>query len=89
MMKLVETKISDKFVYMRYADNPDSAEARVWIDFQVSLKDLSVSDGNHERPLGDPEIRYLGLVRQAALRYARKLIGEETQRLADHIGRNT
>jgi hypothetical protein len=86
-MQLVETKISETTVQMRYADNPDSAKATVWIDFQVPLKDLTLPDADQEYPLGDIEIRYLGSIRQAALRYARELIGEETQRLASHIKR--
>jgi hypothetical protein len=87
-MKLVETKISETAVHMRYADNPDSAKATAWIDFQVPLKDLMLPDGERELPLGDLDLQYLGLVRQAALRYVHKLIGEENIRLGGHVRRN-
>lgn len=89
MMKLVETKISETAIHIRYADNPDSAKSTVWFDFQAPLKDLKIPDGGQEHPLGDPEARYLGSIRLAALRYVRDVIGEETQRLArlrDRIG---
>ena len=36
----------------------------------------------------DPELQYLAEVRLAALRYARDVIGEETQRLSSLAGRN-
>ncbi len=88
-MKLVETRICETMVHLRYADNPDNAEARIWIDFQLPLKDLTLPGSDMGSPLGDPEIRYLGVIRQAALRHVRKVLGEETQRIADHIHRKT
>jgi hypothetical protein len=80
-MKLVETKISETAVHMRYADNPDSAKATAWIDFQVPIADLVVPN-SPESPLGELESHYLAVIRQAALRHAREIIGAETQRLA-------
>ena len=85
-MQLVETKISGTMVYMRYADNPDSAKATKWVDFQVPLALLELPSSQGDDPLGNPESRYLGSIQQAALRYARDLIGAETQALADRVG---
>jgi hypothetical protein len=81
-MKLVETKISETAVHMRYADNPDLAKANQWIDFQVPLDALKFLDHGGERALGNIEERYLGVIRVAALRYAREIIAAETQRLS-------
>jgi hypothetical protein len=85
-MKLVETKISETTVHMRYADNPDSATATAWIDFQVPLTELKHPQ-NRQNQLGDPELQYLAEVRLAALRYARDVVGGETQRLSGLAGR--
>ena len=85
-MQLVETKISGTMVHMRCADNPDSAKAIQWIDFQVPLALLELPSSQGDHPLGNPESRYLGSIQQAALRYARDLIGAETQALADRVG---
>ena len=81
-MKLVETRISEKFVYMRYADNPDTTKATQWVDFQVPIAALKVADQNGEYPLGEIEKRHLGSIRGAAARYAREILAEETQRLS-------
>jgi hypothetical protein len=83
-MKLIETIVTEKTVRMRYADNEDAAKASQWIDFQVPLDKLEHAD---QTALGEPELRYLAQVRQAALRYARGVIGDETQRLASLINR--
>ena len=84
-MKLVETKISETAIYMRYADNPDIAKAMVWIDFQVAIADLIAVD--QRTPLGDVEERYLAEIHLAALRHVRDTIGVETQRLSSLAGR--
>ena len=85
-MKLIETTVLEKMVRMRYADNVDPVKATQWIDFQVPLALLELPSVNGDHPLGDPESRYLGSIQQAALRYARDLIGAETQALADRVG---
>ena len=84
-MKLIETKISETAVHMRYADNPENAKATAWIDFQVPIAQLIAFD--QRTPLGEVEERYLAETRLAALRYVRELITAETQRLANLAGR--
>jgi hypothetical protein len=79
-MKLIETKILETTVRMRYADDADPAKASQWIDFQVPLAELLSPNGRVE--LGDPESRYLAEIRLVALRYVRDAIGAETQRLS-------
>jgi hypothetical protein len=86
VMKLIETKILGTTIRMRYADNADPLKATQWLDFQVPLADLSLPAVDTEYPLGDPEKRYLGSIRQAALRYVRNVIAAETQRLASLPG---
>lgn len=81
-MKLVETKISENAVHMRYADNPDTTKVTQWVDFQVPLADLKYVDHGIERQLGKLEDRYFVEIQLAALRYARDAIGAETQRLS-------
>jgi hypothetical protein len=63
----------------------DPKEAEYWIDFQVPLDELKHPQTNN--PLGDPEKQFLSEVRLAALRYARDVIGDETQRLSKLAGR--
>ena len=79
-MKLVETKISETAVHMRYADNTDSAQATEWIDFQVPIAGLIAFD--QRTPLGNVEERHLAETHLAALRHVRELIGAEAQRLS-------
>lgn len=85
-LKLIETKILPNAVHMRLADDPDPEKAEYWIDFQVPLDGLTLGTAAGDMPLGDIERRYVGSVRLAALRYARDLIGEETQTLASRVG---
>jgi hypothetical protein len=84
-MKLIETTILANAVHMRFADHHDPKEAEYWIDFQVPLDELKHPQTNN--PLGDPEEQFLSEVRLAALRYARDVIGDETQRLSKLAGR--
>ena len=82
-MMLIETSVSDKSVWMRFADTSDCAKAAHWIDFQVPLSELKVPAGSGtEVLLGDPELQLLSEVRLAALRYVRDVIGAETRRLS-------
>jgi hypothetical protein len=85
-MELRETKILPNGVYMRLADDPDPQKADYWIEFQVPLDDLTLPTAGGDVPLGDEEKRYLGSIRLAALRYAREIIGAETQALASRVG---
>ena len=85
-MQLIETKILPNAVHMRLADDPDPEKAEYWIDFQVPLDALTLGSQAGELALGDIERRYVGSVRLAALRYARDLIGAETQALAGRVG---
>lgn len=87
-MKLVETKILEKHVHMRYADNDDPAKATEWVDIQVPIASLKLpAPSGIEIALGNPETRLLSTIKQAALRYARdEIIGVETQRLASVPG---
>jgi hypothetical protein len=85
-MHLVETKIAESTVRMRYADYDDAIQATEWIDFQVKIADLVHPRGRGD-PLGDPDLQFLSEVRLAALRYARDTIGDETQRLQELVGR--
>ncbi|MBJ7542335.1 hypothetical protein [Rhodomicrobium udaipurense] len=84
-MKLIETTITGTSVRMRYADHEDAAKATQWVDFQVPISELHLPS---ETALGDPEPRSLALVRLAALRYARDVIGSETQRLSNLVNRS-
>ncbi len=79
-MKLVETKISETAIHMRYVDNADSAQATEWIDFQVPIAGLIAHD--QRTPLGDVEERLLAETHLAALRHMREFIGAQTQRLS-------
>lgn len=88
VMKLIETIVSETTVRMRYANNADPAKATQWFDFQFLTAELQTeAEGNS--PIGDPESRYVGEVRRAALRRARALIDPEMKRLADLAGRIT
>jgi hypothetical protein len=86
-MTLVKTTISATDIRMRYADHANSKEATEWIDFQVPLEQLMIPDSGGDNPVGDPELRFLGSVDQAALRYVRELISAEIQRLGDRVSR--
>ena len=79
-MKHISTTVTETAVHMRYADAADAP--KYWIDFQVPLGELKLPAGVGEELLGDPEKEHFAAVRQAALRFARELIGGETQRLA-------
>ncbi len=81
-MALIATTISDTTVHMRYADNPDPAKAEGWLDFQVPINALSFADENGEHALGNPNHRYLGTIRVAALRHARGLLDDEIRNLS-------
>jgi hypothetical protein len=86
-LKLIETKILANAVYMRLADDTDPQKADYWIEFQVPLDELKLAGIAGEEELGEIERRFVGSVRLAALRYARDLLGEETQALSSRIGR--
>lgn len=77
-MKLVETSVTETAVRMRFADTPDAAKAKAWVDFQVPMAELTVLSGS---PLGDPNTRRFSLVRLAALRHARSVIAQEMKAL--------
>jgi hypothetical protein len=82
-VKLIETTVSETAVRMRCADDTDPAKATQWIDFRVPLADLKRPAGQQSQALGNPEVQFLAEVQRSALRYARDVIGAETQRLAD------
>jgi hypothetical protein len=86
-MKLLETTVLETTVRMRYADNADPTKAVAWLAFEVPIAPLTLPTTNGEMPLGDHHMRYLASIQQAALRYVRDVIGEETQRLASLSGR--
>jgi hypothetical protein len=86
-MQLIETKILQNAVYMRLADDPEPQKAAHWIEFRAPLDELLFATFSADVPLGDIEKRYLGSVRQSALRYARDKLSEEIQAIANRIGR--
>jgi hypothetical protein len=87
-MFLVETKVLEDAVQLRYADSFDPALATEWAEFRVKLSELThpIVQGT-PRPLGDPTENFVGEVQLAALRRLRDVIGAETQRLSALIGR--
>jgi hypothetical protein len=84
-MMPIYTHISDSYIHMRFADNPDAAHAHIWIDFRVPIEGLTLATASGEQALGDPEKRWLGTIRLAALRYARDVLSAETQDLSSRI----
>jgi hypothetical protein len=84
-MELFETKILPNAVYMKFVDDPDPQKMDYWIEFQVPLDELKHPQTAND--LGDPELQFLSEIRLAALRYAREVIGDETQRLSQLAGR--
>jgi hypothetical protein len=88
-MILVETKISEKTVHMRYANDADHVYADQWIDFQVPLASLvHPSEREAKAPLGNPDLQFLSEIRRAALHCARDAITAEIQRLANLDGQS-
>ena len=87
-MQLIETKILSDAIQMRYADNADPAQAREWCEFRIKLEGLThpLVQGKPQ-PLGSPENNFVSEVQLAALRQMRDVIGAETQRLSELIGR--
>jgi hypothetical protein len=87
-MILLETKILNDSIQMRYADNPDPTQAAEWLEFRAKLLGLvhPYSRGGPQ-PLGNPEEQFVSESELAALRYMRDVIGEETQRLSNLVGR--
>jgi hypothetical protein len=87
-MELIETKILPDAIQMRYADNTDPAQATEWCDFRISFFGLMhpLVQGKPQ-PLGPPESNFVAEVQLAALRRVRDVIGAETQRLSELIGR--
>jgi hypothetical protein len=84
-MQLVETKISETSVSMRYADNADPQQAVEWIEFRMPVAQLKTDHGHKFG--AEIEGYFLAEVRLAALRYVRDIIGGETQRLSGLAGR--
>lgn len=85
-MKLIETTVLESSVQMRFADDADREKASEWIEIRVptdSLRDPFAGAS----PLGDLDKRLLAEVRLVALRYARDVIGDETQRLSELVNR--
>ena len=39
-MKLVKTSVTESHIWLRFADDGDSAKAKEWIDLQVPVADL-------------------------------------------------
>jgi hypothetical protein len=86
--KLIETIVSETSVRLLFADKPDPAEATAWVEVCAPLTDLKMP--GMDRPLFDPEAAapLHAEVQLAALRYARDVIGGETQALSELVGRN-
>lgn len=80
-MKIVETTILENSIRMRLADQFDPTKATEWIELLVPMTALR-HPRDEKRPLGDPDTQMVAEVREAALRYARQTIVDETQRLA-------
>jgi hypothetical protein len=87
-MKLFETKVTDKAVRMRFADDGDPAKAEQWVEFQIPLADLKHPHAQNH-PLQDPEIQLVAELRLSALRAVRDVIGEEIQRLSGLVARTS
>ncbi len=85
-MQLIETKVLAAAIHMRFADHDDATKAQQWIDFQLPLDQLQDPLAG-EVALGEIAARQLGVIQAAALRYARGLIVEESQRLLVLAGR--
>ena len=73
-MKLLQTSVSATSIRMRFANDADPTKASQWVDFQVPLDQLGLSD--LERQL-------LAELRLAALRHARGVIGDEVRRISE------
>jgi hypothetical protein len=86
-MKLIETTVLETTVRMRYADHSDPAKAKEWFAFEVPIAPLTLPASGGDIALGNHHIRHLGSIQQAALRYVRDAITDETQRLASLSGR--
>jgi hypothetical protein len=86
---LIETKILQDAIQMRYADHLDPQKVSEWIEFRVRLADLPhpIQQGRETRLLGDPDDQFVSEVRLAALRRVRDVVSEENQRLLNLIGR--
>lgn len=84
-LKIVETTVTDEAVRVRIANNADPERASLWVDIQAPISDLTVG---HDSPLGNPKIRRLAAIHQAALRYARDAVDAEIEVIADLGGRN-
>ncbi len=77
-MKLVETTVTETTIRLLLADNPDPALTASWIECQLPMASLKLGSGT---AIGDPNIRRLALVHQAALHEARNAITAEIRRL--------
>ena len=66
-MKLIETSLTEDFVTIRLADDPDGDEAHEWLELQVPVDVLK---------LGDVQKHPLGNIQAAALRHLRAAIDE-------------
>jgi hypothetical protein len=86
-MKLIETTVLETTIRMRYADNADPAKAKEWFAFEVPIGPLTLPTTSGDVALGELHTRYFSSIQQAALRYVRDAIGDETQRLANLSGR--
>jgi hypothetical protein len=83
-MKLIETTISETTVRMRFADNPDPAQAKEALEFAVPLATLRLDEANL---LGDPTRRTLGATQRAALYRVQVALGEAEQAISKTLGR--
>jgi hypothetical protein len=82
ILPIRQCDVSPSSVRLRCADNPDPALATQSIDMTVSYGKLTTPSAS-DKPLGPPELQYLGEVQLAALLYARSAINIEIQRLRD------
>jgi hypothetical protein len=82
-MNHLATVISDVAVHIRFAEQGKNSEAEYCIDILVPRNRLTLPSPDPEPTLGEPEIRFLREIKLAALHYARDVIDEEAQRLAN------
>jgi hypothetical protein len=87
-LQLIETTISGTSILIRYADSPDKAQAKHWIEFCVPLSEL-IDPATASDPLQPLEGQYFGSIQVAALRYARNALTDETQAISRLEGRRS
>jgi hypothetical protein len=75
-MYVVQTGVTPSAIRIRFADFPEPADAKEWIDLQVPVEQLPL-----RLPQGDLECRSVAEIQVAALQHARGVIAAEIRRL--------